>query len=453
MKAAVASGFALLASAAFAFPAAAAICTPPAITIAPDGKSATALFSDMVVGTPAQVIPEDLTSTCDVAIPLVMPSGAVVLYSVDYRGFAGLPAGQTMRLSVDDGFAGTEDRIDGAFADNFTFTHRIAGRNGTVDSRIVLSLLTSEADSLANLDTLDVIQIGFTTFASVQESLDRLAAQRTAVATHLAATADLLLGVNQPFNAPSGAGLLAAFGSATIGVQGRYNFNDRLTLLGGAAFVKQSVAGTEAGGAVLLAGAARYVLPARGMAQPFVEGGLYGSPSLALAFTRDYLNGSGTGAASGALFGVYGRGGVVLNPAPADEVVLSASLAHNWLQVGAYSEAGGAGNLFPANIAAGTATGATAKAAAAWTRRLSDTLEFTLNGAVGAAFANSDVLATVDWVGPVVGSVGATPFFQAGARLGWSPTPGTTIDGFVLATSGPDIGTHAQFGGSVKVKF
>ena len=76
-----------------------------------------------------------------------------------------------------------------------------------------------------------------------------------------------------------------------------------------------------------------------------------------------------------------------------------------------------------------------------------------MSGAVGRTFGASPVVADVDWVGPVTGDAADLTFVEYGGRVGWALTPATTLDAFVLGTTGDGIGTHTQFGGSLKVKF
>jgi hypothetical protein len=56
-------------------------------------------------------------------------------------------------------------------------------------------------------------------------------------------------------------------------------------------------------------------------------------------------------------------------------------------------------------------------------------------------------------IGDVTGASGDFTFGELGARASWKVSERTTLDAFVLATLGEDIGTHTQFGGALRVRF
>lgn len=432
-------------------------CAPGtfSITSSPDGRAASVLFDDFSVtaggGTGGG------RSICNLRVPVTLHAGAVGVYKVDYRGFAFLSTGQSSELRIKHALGTDSSKIDGPFDGDISFSNTIGGGlSGTIDSQILLEVKSAAEleEALALLDSVDLAEIGFTTVALVEASMDRLAEQRAGVVTHLGTTADMLLGFTQPIDGPSNVGALAAAGSATIGANGRWNFDGGVSVLGGAAYVEQSAGGVEVKGSALFAGAIRYIHPGTITFRPFAEAGLWGSPDLGMHFSRAYLNGMGEGDASGSLIGVYGRGGVLYAPNPTNEIAFSGTLARNWLHVGTYSEPGGPGNLFPATFAAGTSTSDVAKATVAWTGIITEKVDFTLSAAVGQTFGGSGKLATnVDWIGGVTGTAGNFTFIEYGARLGWKVTRSTTLDAFVFGTAGDKIGSHAQFGGAVRVGF
>jgi len=430
-------------------------CAPGTFSIinSPDGRAASVLFDDFSVT--AGGGSGNARSICNLQVPVKLPAGAVGVYKVDYRGFAFLSTKQSSELIVKHALGSDRSAFDGPFDGDINFTDTIGGGlSGTLDSEVILQLKSAANldEALALLDSIDVAEIGFTTIESVNASMDKLAEQRIAVATHLGTTADMLLGFNQPIDGESGVGALAAAGSATIGANGRWNLDGGFSLVGGAAYVEQS-AGADVSGSALFAGALRYIHPGTTF-RPFAEAGLWGSPDLGMTFVRQYTNGAGTGETSGSLVSAYGRVGILYDPNPANEFALSATLAQNWLQVDGYSEVGGAGNLFPATIAASTSAPHVAKATLSWTGAVTDRVDFTLAAAVGRTFGGStEVRGNVDWVGKVSGTAGDITFLEYAARLGWKVTPSTTLDAFVFGTAGEKIGSHPQFGGAVRFAF
>ncbi|HZP18973.1 MAG TPA: hypothetical protein VFB16_02085 [Bauldia sp.] len=299
---------------------------------------------------------------------------------------------------------------------------------------------------------------GFATQGSVNGSLGDVAGEHSGITTHLTSTADLMLGFVDPLEGGSDAGAFAAAGSVTLGARGKYNLGDGFSLIGGAAYVEQSAGGASVSGAALIDAALRYVRPGDAGLRPFGEVAAWGSPSLDMHFTRRYLNGSapavGEGDASGAAAGLSLRAGMLYSPRPTDELVFSATLARNWLSVGAYSEALGPANPFPASFAAATDRTNLFKAGVAWTRKLSPKLDFTLSAAVGRSFGGAhDVSASITGFGGLTGSAGDYTFGEFGARAGWKVKGSLSLDAFLVSTTGPAIGTHTQVGGGLSIAF
>jgi hypothetical protein len=191
--------------------------------------------------------------------------------------------------------------------------------------------------------------------------------------------------------------------------------------------------------------------------RPFVEGGLWGSPSMNLTFTRTYANGAGTatgiGETTGSLGSAYVRGGMLYAPNPTNEIAFSGTYAHNWLSIGAYSEKTGASNPFPASFAAKTDQSDMVKATVEWTRSFTPRLDMTLSGSVGYVFDTHGVAASVAGIGGVIGAGHDFAFAEYGARVGWKLTSNLTADAFLVGTSGDGIGTHVQGGAGLRLKF
>ncbi len=281
------------------------------------------------------------------------------------------------------------------------------------------------------------------------------------VGAQLGGTAGLLLGDLQPVEGADSGGPFASVGSFALGAAGRKNLDHGFSILGGAAFVDQSAGGASVSGAALFGAAIRYVhsVPLTDYRlRPFAEAGAWGSPSLSMHFSRTYLNGSGTatgeGDASGSVFGAYLKGGVLYAPTIDDEVSFSATLAGNWLNVGAYAEATTSTNPFPASFAAQSVATGQVKATAGWTHHVDNNLDFTLTASVGRSFGgglttNADVVG----FGDVSGTAGDYNFGELGARVDYKVNATIKVNAFALSTFGDKIGTHTQFGGGINVSY
>jgi hypothetical protein len=436
-------------------------CAPSVPTVTPDG-STTSIFFDNFVVTAGSGGKSTDTSTCNVHVPVQLPKAdSIGVYKVDYRGGVQLVAGQTAQLTVAPGVGPVlHHTFQGDDQEDYFLSQLVgSGRTGGIDLSMTLDLEADQlGDALAALDSADVTTVDYTSFSSVSAAIDELAAERAAVITHLGGSADLLLGFTDPIDGSDDARLLAAAGSAMVGAQSHQDLGGGFTLLTGAAYVQEAVGGADVSGFPLLAGGIRYIRPDAQTLRPFAEAGVWGSPDLAMHFSRQYENSLGvvdsSGDASGSLLGVYGRLGVLYAPNPTNEIVFSGTLSQSWLRVGAYAEPGSAGNLFPATVAASSSSSEVAKATVAWTSAVTSQFDFTLSAAAGRTFGGArNVIANVDWVGPVTGSVSDLTFIEYGARVGWKLTPNATLDGFVFGTTGDKIGTHTQYGGAIRFKF
>ena len=338
------------------------------------------------------------------------------------------------------------------------FTSDFVGTSdGNLDSTISLRLRQiRRSQSQFTLDTVDYLELARTTTADIQAASNEFAANHTSLITHLNGTADLLTGAGEKFDAPDHFGPFAAIGSFNVGVTGRKNLDNGLSLQGGAAAIDQSAGGASARG-LLLSGSLRYLTPDSSMFRPFVEVGLTSAPVLDLTFTRHTKTSAGTqtstGTALGMTFGGYLKGGVLVAPDASNEIVFSASIGKDWLHTGAYTETVTASSLFAATAAAQDSSFDTAKAGIDWTTAVTPQIEVTLSGALGATIAENDVQSNVAFAGAFNGAAKTELFAQYGARASYALDPASSIGGFVHGTTGQYSGTHIQVGGTYHVRF
>lgn len=436
-----------------------AACTSADYSVVPLGDTAfTVLFDTMQVDAPGGTTGE---ASCFAEVAPGNPDGFSV-FTVDHRGF--VFGGETQSASLTAIGPNGETLIrtwQGPFDAYFEERHYVGtapGQDLTIDVTLdVDGGDPSEENALADLDSTDFARVGFTTWANVQASLDQLAAAAQAAAVHAAATAGLLIGDLAPIEGPNGGGAIAAVGSGLIGVTGRYNVGNGLSVLGGVGIFTQSAGGADVGPSLMLAGAVRYVAPTGEPLRFFGEVGGHLAPRLGLALTRDNANldqpGTATGTGMGFLAGVHIRAGALYAIDPRNEIALSATLSHSALGLRDYSENFGPDNLFAASIEDGVFRTTTLEATLAWTTTLSDRLDLTLEGTVGRHFGNGEVVADVDFVGTGAGTANAGTFAQIGARLGWQASERTSIDAFVVHTGGDEIGRHTQFGAALNLAF
>jgi hypothetical protein len=267
--------------------------------------------------------------------------------------------------------------------------------------------------------------------------------------------AGLMLGTLEPIDRSTGAGPVAAVGSGLIGASGAAAIDADLTILGGAALFTLDAAGADLGGA-LIAGAVRYAPQGDGF-RPVAEAGIWAAPGLGMALTRTYTDLDqevfATGTTTGAMWGVYGRAGLVYEPDSSNEIVLAATLAGSWLSVDGYSESS-QDNLFAASIDAAAHMTGVAKLGATWTTNLGNGLDVTAMAAIGHTFGEGPtVTGEVDWVGEVSATAANHPVLEYGARLGLDITENIEAEAFVLGTTALGIGTHAQLGGALTINF
>ena len=305
----------------------------------------------------------------------------------------------------------------------------------------------------ATLDTLDLVELGRTTIASVTASVAQLSDEQAGIISNLDSEASRLLGSDAPLQSPVSLTLEGAVGSATMGLKTNINLQRGFSLQGGAAVTAEMNGSSSFASLPLFAVSIRYVEPKTMVLRPFGEAGIFGSPTLAMHFSRDYSGGTGSADVSGSQFSVFGRAGILYAPDIDNQLTLSATLTQNWLNLGPYNEQTTGSNLFPANMAAVTYSTPTIKAGVAWTHLVSPSIDFTLSAAVGRSFGRTPLLANVDWVGPVNSAAEDVSFAELGARVGVKVSDNATANFSIVETTGDKFASHLQVGGGLSVNF
>jgi hypothetical protein len=423
-------------------------CPPGDTSITNNGTSVSVIFDVFLATTTA-------SATCNLVAPTLLPEDTFAVYRADYRGF--VIEGDTGTLTTTQGGVSDVAVIPGSATDFFHTGYVGSNAAGNIVSDISLNLQSPSPPSQAGLDSVDYVELGRTTLASVESSIGDIATGRTGIVTHLNATSELLVGGGQPVERPDNVALLGAVGSHTVGATGHLNMGDGFAVDGGVALFGQSVGESSADG-LLFSGRAKYLQPDTGGIRLFGGAGINAAPGMSLGFTRQYDDGSADGATvksstSGSLVGLYLEGGALYAPDRSNEIAFTGTLLQSWLSVDGYSETFGTDNLFPATFGDSTNSFTTVKADAAWTSAVTPDIDLTVHGAIGHTFANDAVTADVAFVGPV--SVGGQSelFAEYGARLGWTFGPSTTLGVFAQGSSGAVSGTHVQAGTTLSLQF
>jgi hypothetical protein len=447
------AAFVLMASPAFA----ACVDVQPSAPTYPPGDPPTAsVFFDSFI-----IMMGDTSLNCALSTPgregaPVPPAGEISAYSADYRGFVGPSRPAT--LTVTENGVTRAVVLPPEFEDVMLHSYVGTDENGDLNSDITLSVAGNDEDQAAQLESIDYLLLATTTVEDQYFSLEDVSTAQSAIVTHLNATAGLLVGGNQPLERDTEIGVFGAVGSHTVGATGHFDLDDGFSVDAGAAMFDQSVGGATSSG-VLLGGKATWLQPDDGSSFRWLgSAGISTAPGMSMSFSRDYLNletdtmVSGDGSGSGNLFGIWAEAGVLVAPAPDNEIVFSASLARNWLSFD-YAEEQTDENPFALSIDDAVSTYDTVKAKAAWTAAIADDIDLTLHGAVGYLNANDDLDAEVALVGPLaVGGV-SEAFVEYGARVGWAFAENARWDVFALGSTGAETGTHAQIGTAVSMKF
>lgn len=447
------AAFVLMASPAFA---ACVDVQPNEATYVDDPPTASVFFDSFFLNS------GDTSLSCALPTPArdgapVPPAGEVSAYSADYRGFVGPDRPAT--LTVTESGVTRTVVLPPEFEDVMLHSYVGTDADGWLNSDITLTVEGNDQNLAAQLESVDYLLLATTTVDDQYFSLEDVSAGRTAIVTHLNATSGLLVGGNQPLERDTEIGVFGAVGSHTVGATGHFDLGDGFSVDAGAAIFDQSVGGATSSG-VLLGGKATWLQPDDGSSFRWLgSAGITAAPGMSMSFSRDYLNiapGGGTisgdGSGSGNLFGIWAEAGVLVAPAPDNEIVFSASLARNWLSFD-YAEEQTDDNPFALSIDDAVSTYDTVKAKAAWTAAIADDIDLTLHGAVGYLNANDDLDGDVALVGPLtVGGV-SEAFVEYGARVGWSFAENVRWDVFALGSTGAETGTHAQIGTAVSMKF
>ncbi len=438
----------------------------PSITWSPDNSAISVAFSEDF-----QIVDVEgpATVTCSRPIPTRDPDGGpyppaapgrIDAYSADFRGFVAPDAAATFTVEengvIRSVVVGSEDEL---FDEPFLRTY-LRPEDGKLTSTISVTSIGEGPTPVAGVDSVDYAFLGWTTMESQVASIEDLSPQATAIVTHLNATTALLVGGGRPIEGPNSVGLVGAVGSHTVGVTGHADLGGGFSLDAGAAIFEQSAGGATTSG-LLLGGKASFVQPEDGGAFRLFgsAGGSY-APDMSMRFSRSYTlydfdDEPGTVTArsdgKGSMSALWLEGGVLVAPAPDNEIAFSVSYARNWLDYGSVAEEQTDTNPF-AFSGSGSSTFNTVKAGAAWTAALAPDLDMTLHGAIGQVFAG-ELTGNVALVGPI--TVGGTDetFAEYGARLGWQATETTQLDLFALGSTGSVTGTHVQVGSSLRMKF
>jgi hypothetical protein len=334
------------------------------------------------------------------------------------------------------------------------FTYDPSGSDALFEGLFAVDPNISSAGILA-FDDIDIF-LRYTTAASIEGSLDQIAAGEAAIVAHTGATASLLTGSDQPLEGENEFGVIGGLGSYMLGLTARYNISEGFSLLGGASLIGQDYADAGVDG-VLGAVALRYVEPGVNSFRLFGEGGVT-LGAFEASFARHYEDGTdegvdATGTTAAGLGGAYLRGGVLIEPDADNEIVLSATVQHSMLGLAGYAETGGAFNMFAATLPAQAGSFTVVKGSAAWTTALASDVDLTASASLGLVVGHTPVEAEIEFVGPETGGPASSVFAEGGLRLGWTPSPGTRLDGFIQGSTGTGIGTHAQIGAAYRMSF
>ncbi len=386
----------------------------------------------------------------------VPPAGEISAYSADYRGFVGPDRPAT--LTVTESGVTRTVVLDPDFNDIMLHSYVGTDADGDLNSDITLTVAGNDQDLAAQLDSVDYLLLATTTVDAQILSLEDVSTARTGIVTHLNATSGLLFGANEPLERDSEVGVFGAVGSHIVGATGHFDLGDGFSVDGGVAMFDQSVGGASTSGA-LLGGKATWLQPDDGSSFRWLgSAGFTAAPGMSMSFSRDYLNTatdmmvSGDGSGHGNLFGIWAEAGVLVAPAPDNEIVFSASLARNWLNFD-YAEEQTDENPFALSIDDAISTYDTVKAKAAWTAALAEDIDLTLHGAVGYLNAHDDLDGDVALVGALSAGGVSEAFVEYGARVGWTFAEDARWDVFALGSTGAQTGTHTQIGTAVSMKF
>ena len=141
--------------------------------LSPDAKSLTILFDKFVVETGGSTGKQSDRKSCNVAIPVHVPSGLTVsVFKIDYRGFNNLPYGAYSQFNVEYFFAGTRGpsltkTFAGNLSANYMLSNDIIGRATTwspcgqdvllrSNSNMFVKTNPNMAEAMSTLDSMDI---------------------------------------------------------------------------------------------------------------------------------------------------------------------------------------------------------------------------------------------------------------------------------------------------------
>lgn len=399
------------------------------------------------------------SASCVATLDVITPIGTFGVYKVDSRAFNNLAEGDLAEYTVL--VEGDTQRaiFQGELSENAIITQYFGGAAGASFVGTFTYDLTKafNGDSQSELDSIDVILAGYTTSASVQSSIDQLSTSRTSILTQINGTSELLIGGNQPIEAPDNFSLLGTLTPDTFGVTGHYNLGRGLSIDGGGALFARAVNEASTNGAIF-AGAIRYLQPGSDTLRPFGKVAITSAPALTMNFSRHYEDGSPNGstvvsATWGSSVGGSVEAGLLYVLNSANEIVISGTFARNWLSIDRYSETMSDTNLFPASVGESTGSFDILKATVAWTSDISPQVDLMLSGSLGKVFSHNGVSADVAFVGAIEGAAQDEIFAEYGARFGFQLSTIAKADAFVVGSTGANFDTHVQVGGALHVKF
>jgi hypothetical protein len=185
-------------------------------TLAPDARSGTIIF-DSIGG--FTVAPSE-TASCSATVAVAIPNGTFGVYKVDSRGSIDLNAHDSAVYSVQHVQTQQSSLAGPLSVDPLVITQYFgSGPSTDFTGTFTFDLTNATTGAQGVLDTVDILA-GYTTLASVQGSVNALADEETGIVTRLNATGDLLLGHNQPLEAPDNFSVFGAVGSHTFGAPG-----------------------------------------------------------------------------------------------------------------------------------------------------------------------------------------------------------------------------------------
>lgn len=400
-------------------------------TVTPDAMSYSTLFSEWIA------FAGDIT-TCAITVPIsnTIPTGNIVVYTSDLRGFYNLEAGDNVEITVDQNGtvqsvtdSGPIDTDYEVIGDLVASSNGKVAVNGEVDLSDVVD--PDDPDPIASVDSIDLNEVGRITTPTDQ----------TAAIVHLGATAGLLTGGLQPLEGDDEVGILGGYGSHMFGATGHLNISEGFSVLGGISLISQT-AGASTTGGVLGAASVRYVEPGVNTFRVMAEGGL-----VLGGLQTTYPN--TTGPVATGLGTVFAKGGVVTDITPETQLAVYGTLAETALASDAFTQDF---TVFTVDVPAQTGFFTTAKATAAVTTQLAPQVDLTAEVSAGLVMSHNGMTATIPGLGTVSGAQNSG-FVDYGLRLGWQPDPAVRLELFSQGSAGQDIGLHNQLGASAKLKF